>query len=57
MREPHVPHVLNCPECQVELCADPTCTAHRPDAWVTLHAETHHSALKALLLLHSCREA
>jgi hypothetical protein len=47
------PHIIRCPECHIELCADPACTVHPPDTRVSLHV--HRVALKALLLVHACR--
>lgn len=46
-------HIIRCPECDIELCADPGCPVHPPDTWVSLHV--HRAALKALLLVDACR--
>src|SRR5262245_24758814 len=44
-----VVHTIRCPECGIELCADPGCRIHPPEQWVSRHAEMHYAAMKALL--------
>lgn len=46
-------HVFECPDCRLELCADPKCGIHPPAMWVALHAEIHHRAIEAVLLVRS----
>ena len=50
-------HVIRCPECQLELCSDPSCRKHSTDVWVAVHAEFHPLAAKALMLYGEIRSS
>jgi hypothetical protein len=50
-------HEVRCPECDVELCADPQCTFHHVDEWASVHAEAHPIVMAAVLLYEEVRKA
>lgn len=50
-------HVFTCPECGIELCADPGCPSHPIEQWAAIHSEHHPLAMKAILLYADCARA
>jgi hypothetical protein len=46
-------HLIRCPECGVDLCADPSCREHAPETWVVMHAQVHPLTRRQLRVLRA----